>query len=119
MFSHLGGDAVDVQRRRPRHVAAPHGHQVAGELRRALGGMLHLLEISMRRVAVLAAAAAPDEQLLGDERAVVLDDGEQVVEVVRDAADELAQAVEPLGPLQALGVALPLCQRLCALSLCL
>jgi hypothetical protein len=67
------------------------------EPRGALGGVLDLLDVRVdRRPARVLVGAREVADLLADERGVVEDDGEQVVEVVGDAAGELAEALQPL-----------------------
>ena len=87
-------DLVEVQRPRLHDVAAGEGQQLTGELGRAFGGELDLPDVIADRLPVDRQAILG--YLLVDERRVVRDDGEQVVEVVGDPAGELAQALQPL-----------------------
>jgi hypothetical protein len=89
---------VEVQRPRLHEVAAGEGQQLMGEFGRAVGGQLDLPDVIADRAQVGLRAVVG--HLLADERRVVRDDGEQVVEVVRDAAGELAEALQPLRLLQ-------------------
>ena len=77
-FDHV----VEVQRARLDDVAAGEGQQLAGERGGALGRPLDLLDVLPHGLPLVLRCSACD--LLGDERGVVGDDGEQVVEVVRD-----------------------------------
>ena len=72
------------------HLAAREREQLAGQLGAAPGGARGRADELL--AARCPAAAGSSSQHLQ----VALDDGEQVVEVVRDAAGELADALEPL-----------------------
>ena len=91
-------DLVEVQWPRLHDVAAGEGQQLTGELGRAPGGQLDLPDVIADRPQVDLRAILG--HLFADERRVVRDDGEQVVEVMGDAPGELAQALQPLRLLQ-------------------
>ncbi len=95
-----GGDVVEVEDLWVRDVAAGEDQQLAGEPRGALGCAADLLDVGEHGLQPLVAAAHPGGDVFGDELGVAADDIEQVVEVVRDAADELAEAFQPLRLLQ-------------------
>ncbi len=81
---------MQVERTGLQHLPAREGEQLAGQLRAASAGARrrgHELA-HLRRV-------GQDRQLV-EHLQVALDHGEQVVEVVRDAAGELADALQPL-----------------------
>src|SRR6478752_6355706 len=88
--------AADIERARLQDLAAREREQLVGELgtaaRRARRGADELLAVRIAR---------ERGQLLEDLQ-VALDDGEQVVEVVGDAAGQLADAFEPLRVAQVL-----------------
>jgi len=66
-----------------------------------VGGVLDLLQVPADRPPPgRAVRRLGDADFLADQARVVGDHREHVVEVVRDPADELAQAVQPPGPLQ-------------------
>ena len=79
---------------------AGEGQQLAGQPDRLLSGHPDLLDVvgQVRRKPSVGLRERLD--LLGGVVGVALDDVEQVVEVVRDAADQLPQALQPLGLLQ-------------------
>ena len=82
-----GGDLAEVERMRVEHLLAGEGEQLAGELGGALGRALDLEQL----VAARAGADPPPRDL-----AVPADHRQQVVEVVRDAARELADRLHLL-----------------------
>ena len=84
----LGDDGIQVERARIQHLAAAEGEQLLRQLGGAVGSALDLAEVA----AQLDVAVCSLEQ----ERGVAGDAGEQVVEVVRDAAREPAEALELL-----------------------
>ena len=81
---HAGDDLVEVDHARVQHLAAAEREKLAGERRRLPGGAGDLLQLL-----VLAPAAQQD---LG----VAADHGQQVVEVMRDAAGEPADGLHLL-----------------------
>jgi len=89
---HLQHHAGEVEHARAHGLAPREREQLVREPRRALAGLADLAHVALV-VGALGCAA-------GDERRVAEDDGEQVVEVVRDPAGELAEALEPLRLLQ-------------------
>ena len=103
-------------------LAAGEGEQLAGEVGGAPGCLLDLPDVIAGRLAVPSAVGrARGASSSATKRRVVEDHREQVVEVVRDPAGELAEALQPLGLLQlGLGVrlaslswpAIPVLQRL-------
>ena len=74
---------VQVEDLRLQHLLAAEGEQLRRQPARALAGLPDLLEIGRHAPTSLA-------HLLERELAVAEDDGEQVVEIVGDAAGELA-----------------------------
>ena len=88
----LERDAVDVDGLEPEVVVAAEDQQLPREVRRALGGAHDLADVGRGRV--LGA------DLLADELGVVEDHGQQVVEVVRHAACELAERLHALRALE-------------------
>ena len=86
--SDRGEDLVQIDRTGLQHLAPAEREQLVGELSRALGRTADLAEVvGERRIAVRA---------LQQQRGVAADRGQQVVEVVRDAAGEAADALELL-----------------------
>ena len=87
---------ADVERIRLQHLAPRKGQQLARQLGAAPGGA--------RRGAdeLLAVRVVGERGKLLEHLQIALDDGEQVVEVVRDAAGQLADAFEPLRVAQVL-----------------
>ena len=90
----VGDGAVEVERRELLHLAAAEGEELPRQLGRAVAGVRDLVEV---RAQLVVAADA-----LERERGVAADRGEQVVEVVRDAARELPDGLEPLRLAEAL-----------------
>ena len=86
---HVGDDRVEIERLGPDGFLAAEGQKLAGELARAPAGPADLLDVLQRR--------RVRRHLLGRERGVVDHHAKQVVEVVRDAAGELPQALQTLG----------------------
>ena len=82
-------DAVDVEHGGREHLLSAEGQELARERRRLVGGLADPLGIDAERVL----GGQPPQ----DEVAVAADDHEQVVEVVSDAARELADGVHLLG----------------------
>ena len=100
-FLDRGNDIVDIQDLRPYHFPAGEGEQLAGEPGRPFGGQLDLLQVAEGRVPALGPVrSGRGGQGLGNERGVVEDHGEQVVEVVGHPAGQLAQVFQSLGLLQ-------------------
>ena len=87
---------VEVQHLRPDHLAAGEREQLVGQVGAALAGPDDLLGVGDDRGEVRVRRS----RLLDDEPGVVDDHAEQVVEVVGDAAGELAEALQPLGAVQ-------------------
>ena len=85
----LGEDRVQVERARLQHLPAAEREQLLRQLRRAVGRTLDLAEVARE----LRVAVRPLEQ----QRRVPDDAGQEVVEVVCDAAREPAEALELLG----------------------
>ena len=84
----LGDDRVQVERPRLEHLPAAEGEQLLRQLGGAVGSPLDLAEVAAKLdVAVRA---------LEQQRGVAGDPGQQVVEVVGDAAGEPAEALELL-----------------------
>jgi hypothetical protein len=73
---------VQIDVLRSGHVFAGEGQELAHQASRALGRVHDLGHVVALRVVLL--------EILRDEACVVLDDGQQVVEVVRDASSEAA-----------------------------
>ena len=85
----VGEHGVQVERARLEHLAAAEGEQLLRQLGGAVGGSLDLGEVARElRVAVGS---------LEQQRRVAGDAGQEVVEVVCDAAGEPAEALELLG----------------------
>src|SRR5262249_13688977 len=82
------------------HLLAAEGEELARERRRAVGGVLDVLEPTARRIA--GARLAQEEARAADDR------GEEVVEVVGDAAGEPADRLHALRVAEPLGHAPPL-----------
>src|SRR4051794_982622 len=82
-----GRDLVEVERDRVHHLLAREREQLARELRGALGRPLDLAQFVRARAGADAALREP---------AVAADHGQQVVEVMRDAARELADRLHLL-----------------------
>ncbi len=78
----------DVDGRARNHLVAAEHEQLAGEPRRAVRGALDLLGVRAQRVGVV--------EPVHQEARVALDHREEVVEVVRDPAGELPDALEAL-----------------------
>ena len=95
---HRGDDLVEVEDLRLDHLPAGEGEQLAGEARRPFGGPRDLSEVAAGRFQALwPVGFGRGGEFLGDERRVVEDHGEEVVEVVRDPAGELAEVLQALG----------------------
>src|SRR5207244_11315660 len=71
------------------NLAPAEREQLPRERRGAIGRAADLLKVGVQR-------AAGDE-LVGDQHAIALDGGQQIVEIVRDAARELADGLHLLG----------------------
>ena len=111
---HALDDLVQVEQLDLHELLAAEREQLPGEVRGALRGDRHLVERFLGRVG--QAFGSPDDQLR-----VALDDGEDVVEIMRDAGGELADGlhflrlaqlrlqVEPLGDFR--GVAMDALER--------
>ena len=84
----LGHDGVQVERARVEHLAAAEGEQLLRQLGGAVGSPLDLPEVAAQLDVVGCS--------LEEERGVAGDAGQQVVEVVCDAAREPAEAFELL-----------------------
>jgi hypothetical protein len=78
--AHVADDVVDVERSRVEHLLAAEGEQLAREVGGSLPGVEDLSELGARGVV----GARSAEQGV----AVAVDDQQQVVEVVRDAAGQ-------------------------------
>ena len=91
---HPGDDLIEVENFRPNHFSAREGEQLPGEVRRPLGRLGDLLVIADRRLDAFGPVGfGRSDELLGDERCIVEDHGEEIVEVVGDPAGELSQAL--------------------------
>ena len=95
---HPGDDGVEVEHLGLHHFPAGEGEQLAGQAGRLLTGPADLREV------VTGGSAAPGPvrfarrgEFLAGEGRVVEDHREEVVEVVRDPAGQLAQALQALG----------------------
>jgi hypothetical protein len=100
-FLDRGNDTVDIQDLRPYHFPAGEGKQLAGEPGRPLGGQLDLLQVAEGRSPVHGPVrAGRGGQGLRNERGVIENHGEQVVEVMGHPASQLAQVFQALGLLQ-------------------
>ncbi len=93
-FGHLLHQAVHVHPHDGHLALARVGQHLPGQVRRAHGGLLDLVQVRLGR-AVL-------EEHHGRQVAVAQDAGEQVVEVVRDPPGKHAQALQLLGLAQGL-----------------
>jgi hypothetical protein len=91
-----GDDVVEAERLGVHHIAAGEDQQLAGQPDRPLRRIADLLDIAEHAAQprVLARQAA---YLLRDHVAKARDHVQQVIEVMRDTADQLAQALHPLG----------------------
>ena len=90
-FEHLprlGHDVVQVESPRLQDLLATVGKQLAGQARSAIGRLADLCDL----LALIRVAARPAKQDLG----VAADHGQEVVEVVRDAAGELSDPLHLL-----------------------
>jgi len=86
---HRGDDVVEVQDLQPLFVSAAEGEQLVGERRRAMPRLFDLIEIFLERVVEGDAVQrdfAPSD-----------DDGQKVVEVMRDTAGQAAEDIHLLG----------------------
>jgi hypothetical protein len=90
----LGDHTVERQHAGLEYLAPAERQQLSRESRRALAGVPDLLDVSPQRVI--------GAKLLEQQLAVAQDPGEQVVEVVRDAAGKLADRFHLLGVAQLL-----------------
>src|SRR6266436_1944913 len=86
---HAGHDAVQVEHLGRQHLLAAEGEQLARERGGLVGSLADAFRVLAQR---MVRREAPQDQV-----AVAPDDHEQVVEVVRDAARELADRVHLLG----------------------
>ena len=77
----LPHERVEIDDLRLQHLPAAEGEQLAGERRGALARRLNLLEVRAQPIAL--------RDLVEHQRAVAEDGGQQIVEIVRDAAGEL------------------------------
>ncbi len=84
----VGNGAVEGQDLRLEHLPPAEGEQLAGECRGAMAGVADLLDVGADGIALF--------QLLEHEVAVAQDTGQQVVEVVGDAARELSHRLHSL-----------------------
>ena len=89
-----GDELVEIQHARRQHLAAAEGEQLAGQCGGPVGRPLDLAQV--------LATQGGEPRLLLQQRHVAQDAREQVVEVVGDAAGELADGLHPLRPDQAL-----------------
>ena len=90
MGSRLGNERVQGQDLRLEKLAPTEGQQLAGQMGGPLAGVLDLLDIGPDRVR--------GPELLEDKVGVAQDSGQQIVEVVRDAAGQPANRLHLLGP---------------------
>ena len=81
-------DLAEVEHRRLQHLLAAEGEQLVREVRRAVRRVDHLAQI-VRRGTVLVGAHQRELRVAGD-------DGDEIVEVVRDAAGQRADRLELL-----------------------
>ena len=95
----LGDDVVEVEHPRLDDLAAGEGEQLVGQGGGAFGGPLDLSDVACQPPAIDSGWVRGGE-FLGDERGVVEDHREQVVEVVGDPAGELAEDLQALGLLE-------------------
>ena len=95
-FLHVADDRVERQDAGPHDLPPAEREQLVGERDATVGGALDLLHVAGDHVPALRVGDGRHLDLLGHEGGVVDDDGEQVVEVVGDAAGELAEAFQPL-----------------------
>ena len=98
---HPGDDLVEVEHLRPHHLPARESKQLVGKAGGPFGGLFDLRDVAAGGFP----ASAPVRlgrgvHFLGDEGHVVEDHGQQVVEVVRDPASQLAQIFQALSLLQ-------------------
>ena len=97
-FLHRGDDGVEVEDLGPHHLPAGEGEQLAGEAGRPFAGPADLPEVVAGRLAAPGPVRfGRGGEFLGGEGRVVEDHREEVVEVVRDPAGQLAQALQALG----------------------
>ena len=100
-FLHGGDDGVEVEDLRLYHLPAGKGEQPPGQAGRPFAGPFDLPEVLLGRFAALRPVRVRrGREFLGDEGHVVEDHGEQVVEVMGDAASQLAEVLQTLGLLQ-------------------
>ena len=85
----LGEHGVQVERTRLQHLTPPEREQLLRQLGGAVGGALDLAQVA-RELRVVVRA-------LEQQRRIARDPGQEVVEVVCDAAGEPAEALELLG----------------------
>jgi hypothetical protein len=85
---------VKVQRAGLDHLTAGEGQQLAGQSGGAFGSKLDLLYVVADGLQVNPRRFPG--RILADKRGIVQDDGQQVVEVMRDPPGQLTQAFQPL-----------------------
>ena len=94
---------VEVEYLRPHHLPAGQGEQLAGEAGGPFGGLFDLRDVAAGGFpASSPVRVGRGVHFLGDERHVVEDHRQQVVEVVRDPAGQLAEIFQALSLLQGL-----------------
>ncbi len=94
------GDLVEAEDFRVDDVTPGEDQELASEPGCPLRRAADLLDVGEQSHQPLVAAAHHGGHLFGDELGVAADDVQQVVEVVRDPADQLAEALQPLRLLQ-------------------
>jgi hypothetical protein len=93
---HVAHHVVEVEQPWLDHLTAPEREQLVRQRDGALGGSLDLDHVLIDRRPLLLALVDRGLQLLRHKRGVIQDHREQIVEVVRHAARQLAQALQPL-----------------------
>ena len=102
-FLQRGDDVVNVEDLRACYLSPGEGEQLAGQARSVFGGLPDLPKVAASRLQALRPVGfGRCAQFLRHERRVVEDHGEDVIEVVRDPACQLAEVLHALGLLQLL-----------------
>ncbi len=97
-FLHPGDDGAQVEHLGLHHLPAGEGEQLAGEAGCPFAGQADLPEVLAGRLAALGPVRlGRGGERIGSKGRVVEDHREEVIEVVRDPARQLAQAFQALG----------------------
>ena len=98
---HPGNDLVQVENLRSHHLPAGESEQLVREAGRPFGGQLDLPDVAAGRFPALGPVRVGRASSSSETKVSVVDDhGEEVVEVMRDPAGQLAEVLQALGLLQ-------------------